>query len=136
VRHAQIFILRLGIEWKRQRVSAVQNAQRVWNNLNVARGKIWIFGAGQARRDTARNLNDVFSVQRVRLRSKLGVFFRAKNNLRQPFAIAPINEHDSAMIAAHRNPAGKFDLAANIGFAEFVAVVSAVAHVGKTSVSF
>ena len=118
VRHAEIFILRLGIEWKRQRVGAVQNAQRVWNNLNVARGKIWIFGAGQARRDTARNLNDVFSVQRVRLRSKLGVFFRAKDNLSEALAVAHINEDHAAMVAGDIHPSGKRNLRADVGFAK------------------
>ena len=51
VRHPQIFILRLGIERERQRVGAIQNAQLVWNNFNVAGGKVFVFGA---RRDVPR----------------------------------------------------------------------------------
>ena len=36
-----------------------------------------------------------------------GIFFRAKNNLGQTFAIAQIDKNHAAMIARHMHPAGK-----------------------------
>jgi hypothetical protein len=53
VRHPQIFILRLAIEWEWQRVGAVQNAQFSGNDFNVARGEIWILRARQTCGDRA-----------------------------------------------------------------------------------
>ena len=72
----------------------------------------------------------------MRLLGHLCIFFRSKNDLREAFAIAQINEHDAAMIPAHRDPAGQFNLAVDIGFTQFVAVMSAVAHAGKCRRSF
>ena len=40
------------------------------------------------------------------------------------------------MVPAHRDPAGQFDLAVDIGFSQFVAMMSAVAHAGKCCASF
>ncbi len=64
------------------------------------------------------DLNHIFATQCVRLLRKLGVFFRAKNDLRQPFAIAQIDENDAAMIARDIYPAGKRDLLADVAFAK------------------
>ena len=62
----------------------------------------------------------------MRLLRHFGVFFRAKNDLGQSFAIAQIDEDDAAVIASHRDPAGQFHLATDIVFAQFVAVMGAV----------
>jgi hypothetical protein len=62
----------------------------------------------------------------MRLLCKLGVFFRAKDNLRQTSAISQIDENDSAMIARDMHPAGQRDLPADIGFAKRVAIVRAI----------
>ena len=66
----------------------------------------------------------------------LGIFFRAKDHLREAFAIAQVDENDAAMIAPHMHPAGEFDLAADVGFTQFVAMMSAVAHARKCCASF
>ena len=49
---------------------------------------------------------------------EFSIFFRAKNNLRQPFAIAQINEDHAAMIARDIYPAGKSDFLADVAFAK------------------
>ena len=118
MRHPQIFILRLGIEWERQRVGAIQNAQLVWNNFNVAGRKVWIFGAGEACRDATRNLDHVFATQRVRLLGKLGVFLGPKDDLSESFAVAHINEDHAPMVAGAIYPACKHDLFSDVGFAK------------------
>jgi hypothetical protein len=53
----------------------------------------------------------------MRLLRKLGVFFRAKDNLRQPLAIPQIDEDDSTMIARDMYPAGKRHLLADVDLA-------------------
>ena len=72
----------------------------------------------------------------MRLLCHLCIFFRSKDDLRETFAIAQINKHDAAMIPSHRDPAGQFDLTANVGFTQFVAMMSAVAHARKCCASF
>jgi hypothetical protein len=63
-------------------------------------------------------LDHVFAAQRVRLLRKLRVFLWTKNNLRQPFAVAQINEYHSAMIARDIHPARQRDLVADVAFAK------------------
>ena len=118
VRHSQIFILRFGVDRERQRVRPIQNAQSAWNDFNVAGGEVWIFRARQPRRDVTRNLDHIFATQGMRLLRKRRVFLRTKNNLRQPFAVAQINEDHSAMIARDIHPARESDLLADVAFAK------------------
>ena len=65
----------------------------------------------------------------------LRIFFRAKNNLREPFAVAQIDENDAAMIALRMHPAGERDLLADIGGAKGVAMVRAIHGGERRSVS-
>ena len=53
VRHPQILVLRLGVDWERQRVGAIQNLQAIWNDLDIPRGEVRIFRSRQPRSDTA-----------------------------------------------------------------------------------
>ena len=62
----------------------------------------------------------------MRLLRKLGVFFRPKDNLRQPFVIAQINEDDAAVIARDMHPAGKRDLLTDVAFPKRIAIVRAI----------
>ena len=116
MRHPQIFILRLGIERERQRVGTIQNPQLVRDDFNVAGREVWIFRAGRTCGDRARNLNNIFAAQRVRLLSKLGIFLRTKNHLGQSLAVAQINENHTAVVAGDIYPSGKRDLPADIAF--------------------
>src|SRR6266480_4415452 len=62
----------------------------------------------------------------MRLLRKLGVLLRTKDNLRQPFAIAQIDEDDAAMIARDMHPAGERDFAADVSLAQGIAIVRAI----------
>src|SRR4030095_1669699 len=82
VGHSQIFVVRLGIDREGEIIRAMQNAQVAWNDFDVTRRKLWIFRAWHTRRDPATDLDHIFATQCMRLLCKLGVFFRAKDNLR------------------------------------------------------
>ena len=82
VRHAQILVVNLGIDREREGVGAIQNSQSVRNYLNVAGSKFRILRSGHAGRDFTRDLDHVFTVQTMRLLRDLGVFLRAKHDLR------------------------------------------------------
>ena len=56
----------------------------------------------------------------------LRIFFRAKHHLRQPLAIAQIDENDAAMIASDCDPTSEFHFAADIGFAQLAAIVGSI----------
>src|SRR5438034_10623928 len=116
VRHSQIFVMRLGINREGEIICAIQNVQGAWNDFDVSRHKLWIFGAWHARRDLATDLDHVFATQCMRLLRKLGVFFRAKDNLRQTLAVAQINENDAAVITRNMHPTGKRHLFVDIAF--------------------
>jgi hypothetical protein len=118
--------MRLGIDREGEIICAIQNVQVAWNDFYVSGRKLWIFGAWHARRDSTTDLNHIFATQCMRLLCKLGVFFRAKDNLRQTFAIAQIDENDAAVIARDVHPTGKRDLPADVGFAKRTAIVRAV----------
>ena len=126
VRHSQIFVVRLGIDREGEIVCAIQNVQGAWNDFDVPGLKLWILRAGHTRRDPATDLNHIFATQCMRLLRKVGVFFRAKDNLRQPFAIAQIDENDAAVIARNIYPAGERDLPADIAFAKRITIVCAI----------
>src|SRR4029077_13524794 len=109
---------RLGIDWKWQRVGAILNLQLAGDDFDVAGREVWILRARQACGDRARNLNDIFAAQRVRLLCKLSIFLRAEYQLSQSFAVAQINENHAAVIAGDVYPAGKRDLPTDIAFAK------------------
>ena len=62
-------------------------------------------------------MDHVLVAQVVGFLCELGVFLRSKNNLRQAFAIAQVNENNAAVIARDIYPAGKRDLLADVGLA-------------------
>ena len=64
----------------------------------------------------------------------LGIFLRTEDNLGQAFAIAEVDENDATVVAPGMDPAGEFDLLADIGGAESVAVMGAI-HGGSGGVS-
>jgi len=132
--HPQIFVVRVGVDWERQIVSPIQNLQSARNDFDVARSKVWIFCAWQARSDVTGNLKDVFIAQCMRLLRKLRVFLRPKHDLRQAFAIAEINENDSAMIAGDIYPTGQRDLPADVALAKRIAIVRAIHAMPKVRV--
>jgi len=117
VRHSQIFILRLSINREGQCVGPIQNPQLIWDDFDITSGEIWIFRPRQTRSDSTRNFSYIFAPQGVRLPRKLRIFLRPKNHLRQPFAIAQVNENNAAVIARDIYPAGKRDLLADVGLA-------------------
>src|SRR5438067_4850080 len=79
------------------------------------------------------NLNHVFTAQCMRLPCQLGVFLRPKHDLCQAFAIAEINENDSAMIAGDIYPTGQRDLPANVALAKRIAIVRAIHAIPKST---
>src|SRR5438045_9721657 len=100
--HPQIFVVRVGVDWERQIVSPIQNLQSARNDFDVARSKVWIFCAWQARSDVTGNLKAVFIAQCMRLLRKLRGFLRPEHDLRQAFAIAGIEKKYTDVIAAQR----------------------------------
>jgi hypothetical protein len=118
VRHSQIFILRLGVDRERQIVRPIQNLQLARNELDIACDEIRIFSAGRPRGDSTRDLDYILATQSVRDFCELGVFLGPKNNLDQAFAIAKINENNTAVIARDIYPPGKRDFLADIAFAK------------------
>ena len=84
----QILVARIGIERKRKHVRAIQDAQILRHNLDRAGGQLRILRPRHARRDRALHFDHVFVAEGVRDFRQLRVFFRAKDNLREPFAIA------------------------------------------------
>ena len=99
ISQSQIFVVNLGVDWKRQFVGSIENLQTTRNNLDVAGRELRILRSGHTRGDSAGNLNHVFAAQTVRLFRDLCILFRAKNDLGQSFAIAQIDENDAAVIA-------------------------------------
>ena len=97
--HPQVFVVRLGINRKRQIVSPIQYLQLARNDFDIAGGEIWVFCPRQPRCDATGDPNDVFAAQCMRLLRKLRIFLRPKHDLCQAFAIAEINENYPAMIA-------------------------------------
>ena len=65
----------------------------------------------------------------------LGIFLRAKDDLGQAFTVAQVNENDAAVIAPRMHPAGEFDLLADVGGAQGVAVMGAIHGGERRSVS-
>ena len=64
-------------------------------------------------------------MERMRLLRELRVFFGAKDNLRQTFAISQIDENDAAMIPRDVYPPSERDLPVDIAFAKRIAIVRA-----------
>ena len=126
ISQAQIFIRDLGIERERKRLGPVENRQARGQDFDLARSEIGIFRAGQARRDPAFHLDDIFVFQMMRGLRDFGIFLRAKDDLGESFAIAQIDENDAAVIAPGMDPAGEFDLLADVGGAKGVAIVGAI----------
>ena len=56
----EIFITQLGVDLKWQILRAIQNRKRLRKHFDVAGRELRIFGPGQAGRDFAANLNDIF----------------------------------------------------------------------------
>jgi hypothetical protein len=54
----------------------------------------------------------------MRLLRKLRIFLRPKHDLRQPFAIAEINENYSTVIACDIYPSGQSDLFTDVALAK------------------
>src|SRR5713101_1455028 len=95
-------------------------------DFDVAGREIWIFRAWHTRSHSTRNLDHIFAAQTVPLLRNFCVFFRAKDNLRQTFAIPQINEDDSAMVTRDMHPTGERDLPADIAFPKGIAIVRAI----------
>jgi hypothetical protein len=58
----------------------------------------------------------------------LGVFFRTKNHLCDPLAVAEVDEDEAAVVAAGGDPTAKSDFVAGVFGAEGVAMMGAVGH--------
>ena len=65
---------------------------------------------------------------------RLGVLLGPEDDLGHALAVAQIDENDPAVVAHGIHPAGKRDGLADVGGAEFVAVVRAHGVAGKVSV--
>ena len=89
-------------------------------------GELRVFGSRNAGGDLAFNLNHIFVPQMVGLGGQLGIFLRSENNLRQPFPISQVDEDNAAMITPDMHPAGEHRRAADVAFAEFVAMMGPV----------
>ena len=62
---------------------------------------------------------------------ELGIFFRTKDDLGQPLAIAQIDENNAAMIAAHMHPARELGGAADVRRAQLIAMMGAIHVAGE-----
>src|SRR5262249_20229813 len=111
-------ILRLGINRKRKYIGSIQNSQLARNDFDLAGRKVWVFRARRARSDSTRHLDNVFVAQTMSFLCQFRVFFRSKNNLRQSFAVAQIDEGHAAMITRDVYPASKRDLPADVCLAK------------------
>ena len=126
VGQAQVFISDLGIKRERRHVGFVEHFQLRRDEFDFARDELRIDGSLDARANAAGDLDHVFAAQLVREFGDLRIFLGAEDDLRDPFAVAQINENNAAVVAAGVNPARQGDGLADVFFAEDVAEVGAI----------
>jgi hypothetical protein len=66
----------------------------------------------------------------------LGVFFRTKNHLCDPLAVAEVDEDEPAVVAAGGDPTAECDFVTGVFGAEGVAMMGAVGHGGVLRIKF
>ena len=118
------FLAHMLIELERQRLRAVQDLERLADELDLPGLEIGVHGAGWPRAYGARDLQDELVAHALGLREHLrGV--RVEHDLQQPLAVAQVDEDDAAVVAAAVGPASHGDHLAYQGFADLPAIVSA-----------
>ena len=134
VGQAQVFVTDLPVKREGENLRAVQDRQARGQNFDLARGELGIFRSRQTRGDATFHLDDVFILQVMRSLRHLGILLRTEDDLGQAFAIAQVDKNDATVVAPGMDPAGQFDLLADIGGAKSVAVMGAI-HGGSGGVS-
>ena len=125
---AEVFVEGGGVEWEGEDVGGVEDFECVGDDFDFAGGEFWVFGALEAWGDCAGDADDVFWAEVVGCGGGVGEFFWAEDDLGDAVLVAEVGEDDAAVVASGVHPAGKGDREAGVGFAEFVAVMSAVGH--------
>ena len=123
---AQVFVDLRIVERERRHVGFVEHAQFARDHFDPARGELGVLRAREARDDFAGDLDHVLAAQSVRSFGDLRMFLGTKDDLRQTFAIAQVDEDDAAMVAPRIHPAGERDGLVDVGFTELVAVMGAI----------
>ena len=95
-------------------------------HFHLAGGDFGIVRAGGALADLAGDADDAFAAQRRgALEQFLGQIGRVEDGLGAAFAVADINENQSAEVAAGVDPAGQGDDLPDVCRAQFVAMMCA-----------
>ena len=118
------FLAHVLIELKRQGLRAVQDLERLAQELDLPGLEVGVHGAGRAQAHRAGHFQHELVAHPLGLCEHLrGV--RVEYDLQQPLAVAQIDENDAAVVAAAVGPAGHGDDLADRGFADLTAIVSA-----------
>ncbi len=120
------------VELERQRLGAVQRHQLARQQLDLARGKVGVGGAGGTLAHQAAHLDHELVAQLFGL-VELGLVVRVEYHLQEAFAVAQVHEYDAAMVAAAMDPAGNRNLLTDQLFVDLAAVVRTHGNPGITA---
>ena len=111
-----------GREW--QRLAVVQNAQLVGNHLDLAGRDVLVDGVGLAQLDVADDRDHKLGAHRGRPVVDLGAGIGSDHNLRDPAAVAQVEEDEIAEIAPLVHPSHEHNFGAGVGGAQLAAHMS------------
>ena len=109
VAEAQRLVDVLLVELERQRRRAADELELLDLELDLARRHVRVDGLGAARDERALGAEDELVANLVRELGGLGRELRVDHELRDPAAVAQVDEDQAAVVAAPRGPAGEDD---------------------------
>ena len=118
------FLAHVLIELKRQRLRAIQDLERLAQELDFPGLQIGVHGAGRPQAHSARDFQHELVAHPLGLSEDLRRI-RVENDLKKSLAVAQVDEDDTAVIAPAMRPAGHGDDLADQRFADLTAIVSA-----------
>ncbi len=100
VGESQVLVGHLLVQREGQDLGFVENFHFIGHELDFAGGKLGVLRSGKTPGDGSRYLDDILIAQAVGGFGDRGVLLRTEDDLSHAFAVAQVDEDDTAVVAA------------------------------------